>query len=254
LHTLFAIDTIIVALLFPRLLSWLQRVSRGVKNTFGISVHSTFLEVTVLWRMHVVHVSLIWKNKGRLIKSPFCLSVHVSPLISLNRLVDGSPILHVFSPEGGVGQTQAWMPTYVSTLRIPQMIWVWRAMVEWYWQGKTEELGEKPVPVPLRPPQIPHGLTRVSAVRGRRLTTWAMARPSGNRFHAHTAFTFVQATYLRFKLFSFIPVLHIKDRGMGCECSGVGWRGEHSDPSIRYQENGRKNMKRFKNCTLLKML
>jgi hypothetical protein len=50
-----------------------------------------------------------------------------------------------------------------------------------YWQGKTEELGEKPVPVPLCPPQIPHGLTRAwtqaSAVRGRRLTTWAMARP-----------------------------------------------------------------------------
>jgi hypothetical protein len=29
-------------------------------------------------------------------------------------------------------------------------------MVERYWQGKTEELGEKPVPVPLCPPQIPH--------------------------------------------------------------------------------------------------
>jgi hypothetical protein len=57
------------------------------------------------------------------------------------------------------------------------MIWVWRATVEWYWQGKTEELGEKPVPVPLRPPHIPHGLTRSSAVRGRRQTTWAMARP-----------------------------------------------------------------------------
>jgi hypothetical protein len=28
------------------------------------------------------------------------------------------------------------MPTYVSILRIPQMIWVWRATVEWYWQGK----------------------------------------------------------------------------------------------------------------------
>jgi hypothetical protein len=25
--------------------------------------------------------------------------------------------------------------------------------------GKTEELGEKPDPVPLYPPQIPHGLT-----------------------------------------------------------------------------------------------
>jgi hypothetical protein len=40
--------------------------------------------------------------------------------------------------------------------------------------GETEELGEKPVPVPLCPPQIPHGLnrdrTRASAVGGRRLT------------------------------------------------------------------------------------
>ena len=43
-------------------------------------------------------------------------------------------------------------------------------------RGKTEVLGEKPVPVPLCPPQIPHGLTRdrtqASALRGRR----AMAR------------------------------------------------------------------------------
>jgi hypothetical protein len=80
--------------------------------------------------------------------------------------------------------TQAWMPIYVSILHIPQMIWVWRATVEWYWQEKTEELEEKPVPVPLCPPRIPHGLTRVriraSAVRGRRLMTWAMARPSSN--------------------------------------------------------------------------
>jgi hypothetical protein len=29
--------------------------------------------------------------------------------------------------------------------------------VEWNWQGKTEVLGEKPVPMPLCPPQIPHG-------------------------------------------------------------------------------------------------
>jgi hypothetical protein len=50
------------------------------------------------------------------------------------------------------------------------------APVEWNWQGKTEVLGEKPVPVPLCPPQIPHGLTRyrtrASALRGRRLTAW----------------------------------------------------------------------------------
>jgi hypothetical protein len=56
------------------------------------------------------------------------------------------------------------------------------APVEWNWQGKTEVLGEKPVPAPLYPPQIPHGLTRdrtrAFAVGGRRLNAWAMARPS----------------------------------------------------------------------------
>jgi hypothetical protein len=40
--------------------------------------------------------------------------------------------------------------------------------------GETEELVEKPVPLSLCPPQIPHGLirarTRDSAVRGQRLT------------------------------------------------------------------------------------
>jgi hypothetical protein len=54
------------------------------------------------------------------------------------------------------------------------------AVVEWYWQWKTKELGEKPATLPLCPPQIPHGLfwarTWPSAVRSRWLTTWAMAR------------------------------------------------------------------------------
>jgi hypothetical protein len=56
------------------------------------------------------------------------------------------------------------------------------APVEWNWQGKTEVLGGKPVPVPLCPSQIPHWLTRVrtraSAVGGRRLTAWPMERSS----------------------------------------------------------------------------
>jgi hypothetical protein len=57
------------------------------------------------------------------------------------------------------------------------------AAVELYRQGETEGLEEKPVPVLLRPPQIPYGLTwartLTSAVRSRRLT-WAMAGP---RYH-----------------------------------------------------------------------
>jgi hypothetical protein len=47
---------------------------------------------------------------------------------------------------------------YVSELRpstglllIPQMIYERGATVNWYWQGKTEELGDKPAPVPLCP-------------------------------------------------------------------------------------------------------
>jgi hypothetical protein len=55
------------------------------------------------------------------------------------------------------------------------------APVEWNWQGKTEVLGKKTVPVPPCPPQNLHGQTRdqtrVFAVRGRRLTAWAIAQP-----------------------------------------------------------------------------
>jgi hypothetical protein len=52
------------------------------------------------------------------------------------------------------------------------------APVEWSLQAKTEVLGEKPVPVPLCPTQIPHGLTRdrtrASTVGDRQLTAWAI--------------------------------------------------------------------------------
>jgi hypothetical protein len=48
-------------------------------------------------------------------------------------------------------------------------------------RGENRRTRRKPVPVPLCSLQIPHGLTwtraRASAVRGRRLTAWAMARP-----------------------------------------------------------------------------
>jgi hypothetical protein len=113
-----------------------------------------------------------------------------------------------FSPEDGVG-TQAWMTTYVSILRIPQMIWVWRATVERYWQGENEELGEKPVPVSLCSPQIPHALTRArnraSAVRSRRLTTWAMARTLQNQLLQGILYTLrLMTDSIRFFLFFYL--------------------------------------------------
>jgi hypothetical protein len=64
-------------------------------------------------------------------------------------------------------------------LFIPVMVYESGPPVEWYWQRTTEWLRGKPVPVPLCPLQIPHGLTRTrtrtSALRGWRLTPWAMA-------------------------------------------------------------------------------
>jgi hypothetical protein len=118
-----------------------------------------------------MHVLIIWTQK-LFDENVFCWSINIS--------------LKCSPPpwRWGGSSTQARMLTYVSILRIPQMIWVWRVMVEWYIDGKTEELWEKPVPVPLCPPQIPHGLTRAwtraSVVRGRRPTTWAMIGPVWN--------------------------------------------------------------------------
>jgi hypothetical protein len=45
-------------------------------------------------------------------------------------------------------------------------------------RGKPKYSGKKPIPVPLCPPQIPRDRNRASAVRDRRLTAWAMARPT----------------------------------------------------------------------------
>jgi len=56
------------------------------------------------------------------------------------------------------------------------------ALVEWHWKNKTKIHGEKPVPVPLCPPQIICGLaynwTWVSEVTGWLKTTWDMAWPN----------------------------------------------------------------------------
>jgi hypothetical protein len=74
------------------------------------------------------------------------------------------------------------MPTYVSILRIPQMVWVWRATVEWYTDRENRRTRRKTCPSATLPTKNPPGFTRArtraSAVRGRRLTTWAMARPT----------------------------------------------------------------------------
>jgi hypothetical protein len=49
--------------------------------------------------------------------------------------------------------------------RLRPLVLLIRELVEWYWQGKTDVLGEKPIPLSLCSPQIPHGLARKPEVR-----------------------------------------------------------------------------------------
>jgi hypothetical protein len=60
--------------------------------------------------------------------------------------------------------------------------WVWRAVDEMRIGKGNRSTRRKSASVPLCPPQIPHDLTwdwtRAAAVGNRRLTAWAMARPS----------------------------------------------------------------------------
>jgi hypothetical protein len=58
--------------------------------------------------------------------------------------------------------------------RSPLMIWVCRATVEWYWQGKPRDWTHCHVVHH----KSKHELTRACAVRGWRLTAWALARPA----------------------------------------------------------------------------
>jgi hypothetical protein len=82
-------------------------------------------------------------------------------------------------------RTHRSLKAYCATLWWRWLVFSFFLVMEHRWneidRGKTEVLGENPIPVPLCPPQIPHGptldRTRASAARGRRLTAWAMARP-----------------------------------------------------------------------------
>jgi hypothetical protein len=65
---------------------------------------------------------------------------------------------------------------------IPQVIHEWICSSSgMILTGETKGFGEKPVPVPICPPQIPYGLTCLqtwaSMVRSQWLTAWAMAQP-----------------------------------------------------------------------------
>jgi hypothetical protein len=132
-----------------------------------------------MYYMIPVHL-LKWKNVSWNISS--------TPRESSGYCLDLSPTCKVKGPAAdATGAPQPWGFLCNPVMKMTMFTIIFcpfasnGAPVEWNWQGKTEVLGEKPVPVPLCAPQIPRGLTqdrtRASAVGGRRLTAWAMARP-----------------------------------------------------------------------------
>jgi hypothetical protein len=114
--------------------------------------------VTLLWKCNMIHRSC-YQGKPSMSQYVFmyvCECVCVSACLFLfpppNNFARCTCILHFllqpwrqspFFPEGGVGQTQAWMPAYVSTLRIPQKTWFWRETVEWYTDRGKPKNSEK---------------------------------------------------------------------------------------------------------------
>lgn len=86
--------------------------------------------------------------------------------------------MHTETPNEYIAVTIGYVSVELRLLTVPmpmpQMVheWIWIIGVM-ILTGKTERLGEKPVPVALRPPQVTHALTwarnRASAVKNRRL-------------------------------------------------------------------------------------
>jgi hypothetical protein len=88
-------------------------------------------------------------------------------------------------------KSQAWGLLCNHVIKVISIIFIFPSNgtpVEWNWYGKTEVFGEKHVQVQLCPPRTPHGLnrdrTQASAVEGRRLTAWVMARPYNENYTA----------------------------------------------------------------------
>ena len=85
--------------------------------------------------------------------------------------------------------------------------------VEWNWQGKTDVLGEKPVPVPLCPPQIPHWLTPGSkpGLRGERPAINRLSHGTGiKQYYFNKSCIFFKISYhvlLQYPKFSLVSFL-----------------------------------------------
>jgi hypothetical protein len=147
---------------------WCEWISSRADHAIDKAGKSVYVPFPLTHTTHHQREEHCNKRKKQLFleqKLFLCVSKLSMVFISLKKCYSSN----VFSWRWGWIRPKRGCLSYGSILRIPQTIWVWTC------------------PVPLYPPQIPHGLTRASAVRDRWLTTWATARPSLN-VNSHVKF------------------------------------------------------------------
>jgi hypothetical protein len=145
----------------------LSKMNTAVRSTLPAVTWCHYVMDFQPWSLHVTSCWQIYVHY--LLLEPY-VNINITRLSRNNRFVHVDEVRTCLGTEGPL----------TAIFFVPKMIWVWRTTVEWYWQRKRITQ-RKLVPVPLCQPQMPQGLIRArtpaSAARGRRLTTWAIARP-----------------------------------------------------------------------------
>ena len=105
-------------------------------------IHTTCFSGTVTFRS-------VLMTPLRCLCSRLCISCKFSPKSTVEQILKWSEMFH-FTALSVVKIIQGRMQTHESEYGI---------LAEWYWQGKPNIPGDKPVPVPLCQSQIPYWLT-----------------------------------------------------------------------------------------------
>ena len=146
-------------------------------------------ELDIMWLLHKCSVQNLWYSwqmvqsqqmqYSIIIKVYFCRSsVSIWPVTCASGRL-GARLLCTKSENslmGEANQTTCWK------LKDDLQVFFYVCYLTRLSTAKIIALGGKPVPIPLRPPQIPHGLARyrnqASVVKEHQLTDWAIAQPS----------------------------------------------------------------------------
>jgi len=114
-------------------------------------------------------------------KSTFCPVPAIEPRIFICTCSNPVSIPTVLTAALSVLFNNAFICTdYTASLMNDVCVCVCVCVCVWCFKGRNEELGERPVRIPLCPPQIPHGLSwdriQVTTETDLRLTAWIIAR------------------------------------------------------------------------------